>query len=256
MVDYENSTHRPPIGLQTILFGRDTDTESATFLDRLQEIGYTALESNPSDPAGFKARLEERGMDHAGLHFSAPGLRDIDTHIETLKILGAKDICNSGPIDWNDRSAENWRKTIDLLNTTGLKLRDAGCALHYHNHDLEWNPIEGEDKLRPIDMLLDRLDFDLVDFCIDVAWVTKAGDDPAAFLRRHADKISYLHLKDYDDHGWCPLGQGVVDLRAVEECLAELPRVRWCVVEQDQPRDDPYADARTSREYLENEYNW
>ncbi len=256
MVDYEDPRNRPPLGLQTIIFGSETDTESVTFLDRLQEIGYTALETNPADPATFKARLGEHGMEHAGLHVAAPDLKRVDEHIQTLKILGSRDLCNSGPLDWNDMSAENWRKTIDLLNTTGLRLHDEGIALHYHNHDIEWKTIEGEPELRPIDMLLDRLDFDLVDFCIDVAWVAKAGGDPAAFLRKHAERITYLHLKDYDEKGWCPLGRGVVNLRAVEECLADLPKIRWCVIEQDRPSGDPFQDVRISREYLENEYNW
>ena len=44
--------------------------------------------------------------------------------------------------------------------------------------------------------LLVATDPALVTFELDLAWVVTAGADPVAYLKKHADRISMLHVKD------------------------------------------------------------
>ena len=62
-----------------------------------------------------------------------------------------------------------------------------------------------------------------MDLCVDIAWVQKGGLDPAEFLRQHKDRISYLHLKDYNEEGWTELGSGVVNISGVMQRAARIP---------------------------------
>lgn len=93
------------------------------------------------------------------------------------------------------------------------------------------------------------------------------------FMRRHVDRISYMHFKDisptvkadviarntgfYEACGqgiFCNLGQGDVDFPAVRQLLLDHGFEGWCTVEQDcDPTLDvsPVDDACANREYLQ-----
>ena len=68
-----------------------------------------------------------------------------------------------------------------------------GIAFHYHNHDYEFDDLGG--GTTAMDLLLDGLDNDAVDLCLDVGWVYVAGEDPGAFLAAHSARTGYLHSK-------------------------------------------------------------
>ena len=109
--------------------------------------------------------------------------------------------------------------------------------------------------------------------CIDTGHCTYAGFDPIAFMRRHMDRITYVHFKTtdtkvkaevianrtgfYDACGqgiFCNLGDGEVDFPAVRQVLLDTGFEGWCTVEQDcDPLldPDPLGDATLNREYLE-----
>ena len=58
----------------------------------------------------------------------------------------------------------------------GKQFRDEGIHLHYHNHDFEFLKVDGNKT--GMDILMEGLDFRVVDLCVDVAWVMRGGDDP------------------------------------------------------------------------------
>ena len=245
----------PPVGLQTIVFGKQYSIEDEAVLDHVAKAGYAALETTPQDPVRFKAMLDERGMRHAGLHTSPGSLRDVKEIVEKLRILDSRDVSNSGMLDWNKRTLDDFRETIAILNAAGRALRAEGIRLHYHNHDFEF--LEKPDGKRSgMDLLLAELDPAAVDLCVDVAWVLKGGLDPVEFLRAHRDRIGYLHFKDFDDEGWTELGRGKVDFPAIMGYLPEMPDVRWVMIEQDNSRIDPLESLAVSRTYLKETFGY
>ena len=112
-----------------------------------------------------------------------------------------------------------------------------------------------------------------VKICFDTGHHSFAGFDPVAFMRRHVDRISYMHFKDIDPavkadavarrtgfydacaQGiFCNLGTGDVDFPAVKAVLDEAGFQGWCTVEQDcdpAAGTDTLGDARANRRYLE-----
>ena len=150
---------------------------------------------------------------------------------------------------WGEHALDDWRQTIAVLNEAGRKLSDHGIHLHYHNHAFEFEPIRGED-ITGMDMLIEELDFNACDFCIDVAWVSRAGFDPADFLLDHQDEIGFLHLKDHEGEAWREIGQGDIDWEAVIEAIWELPNVGWAMIGQDQTDKDPCTSSTMSRNFI------
>lgn len=241
----------PPLGIQLYSYGTKFSFTAPTseLLDTVVAAGYGVVEGqNDSDPAGFAALLQSRQLTHAGLHVTPARLRDVASLLAQLAATGARDICNSGLLDWNKRSTGDYAESIELFNTTGRRLRAAGVYLHYHNHEWEFDRTDGERT--GMDLLLAGLDPAAVDLGLDLGWVLRAGHDPVGFLRANADRIGYLHLKDFNGTDWCPLGRGRQDWPALIAAIRDLPNVRWAVVEQDPSDQDPVVAAQLSRDYL------
>lgn len=251
-----NEATYPPLGLQLIIFGGHLDLKTQTdeILDAVADAGYEAVEGGTPDARAYRAKLEAHGLRYGGSHVTPSALSNLTPLIDYLRVMGAHDISNSGLLRWNDRTVDDYRQTITILNEAGRALRDQDIHLHYHNHDFEFAKVE--DDKTGFDLLLEGLDPQAVDFCVDVAWVQKGGHDPAEFLRRHADRIGYLHLKDYNDAGWAALGQGVLDWPAVMSAVAELPFARWAMVEQDSTGGDPAEQIALSRRFLKDNFGY
>lgn len=241
----------PKIGAHMLVFASAWDYEARIddILDCVAKAGYAGIEGSFSDPAALREKLDARGLKHGSLHTGPKVLQNPDDLIKAAKTLGSHDICNSGLLQWGQHSLDDWKQTIEILNTAGAKLRDNGINLHYHNHAFEFEPIEGQD-FTAMDLLMDELDFNACDFCIDVAWVSRAGLDPAEFLADHADLIGFLHLKDHEGETWREIGNGVIDWHEVIEAIWELPNVEWAMIEQDKTDKDPCESSTMSRNYI------
>ena len=239
---------RPPLGLQTIVFGSKYNIEDAAVLDRVKAAGYDALETGAKDPGAFRKMLDARKMRFAGSHVGLRGLLDVKPLIASLKTLGSSDLCNSALMDWDKRSLADYQEGLKVLNRAGKELRAAGIRLHYHNHDFEFLKVDGSKT--GMDLLIDGLDPECVDLCVDVAWVTKGGLNPVDFLRQHKARVGYLHFKDYNADGWIELGQGCVDFAGIMKVLPELTGARGVICEQDSSRLDPIESVAISRRFL------
>ncbi|HJP28224.1 MAG TPA: sugar phosphate isomerase/epimerase, partial [Dehalococcoidia bacterium] len=123
-----------------------------------------------------------------------------------------------------------------------------------------------------IEMLLEDTDPELVSLGQDVGHLAYRGVDPVQFVRKHQDRIPYLHIKNVDfglqrmvqaqeipfiravEMGmFCELSRGVVDYVAFREMLEEIKFDGWAIVEQDMypaPFDKPLPIAKRNREYL------
>lgn len=246
----------PPVGAQLIVFGPkyDVNRDTDAILDCVAAAGYAAVEGGSNDPVEYRQKLEERGLVYGGSHTGLQGLIDPQPLIDYLHAVGGSDLCNSGLMAWDKRTADDYREGVRILNEAGKVLRSEGIHLHYHNHAFEFEKVDGD--TRGIDVLIDGLNPEYVDLCVDVAWVMRGEDDPASFLLKHKELVGYLHFKDHDGEDWIELGQGKVDLASIMEAMPELTKVRWVMIEQDSAKIDPMDSCRISREYLRTAFGY
>lgn len=76
------------------------------------------------------------------------------------------------------------------------------------------------------------------------------GGDPVAVIRKYADRIPYMHFKDYGKGGFLPLGEGHQDFEAMAAALREAQYDGWVLVELDS-HPDPLQAAKVSKAYLD-----
>ncbi|MEM7574926.1 MAG: sugar phosphate isomerase/epimerase [Bacteroidota bacterium] len=151
-----------------------------------------------------------------------------------------------------------YRLLADQLNEAGLKAKERGLKMTYHNHNFEWHPMEGS---HGFNILAERLDPEVFTFELDVFWAAIAGQDPVEVLTSIKDQVSLLHLKDLkaatspvtvlDDvpeDAYQELGNGTVDIKTLMKMGHDFG-VDYCFVEQDQS-PDPLASTKTSFDWL------
>jgi len=142
------------------------------------------------------------------------------------------------------------------LNRRGEQVASIGRQFAYHNHSMEFRPVEGEQCM---EIMVSNTDPDLVKLELDLGWIAVAGLDPLAELNRYQSRVIACHMKDYDPRiagvsasdavpipemqQLVPPGSGTLDFAALMQRLDEL-NVSHRFVEVDVSAD-PLADARS-----------
>jgi len=142
---------------------------------------------------------------------------------------------------------------VAALNDIGKALHDLGLAAAVHQHTRTC--IETSEEVYAV---MEAVDSRYVTFGPDVAQLAAGGADPVRILKDFLPVITNIHLKDWNGGphwaGYCPLGQGKVDLPAVMDVLEKSTRLKYVMVELDPSRNPPMTPeetARASKVYLQ-----
>lgn len=164
--------------------------------------------------------------------------------------------------------AAEWKLFRDRFETIArMASEEYGLVPGLHQHVGGFQEFEVEHE-----RMLGEIDDSLLKICFDTGHYRYAGFDPVAFLKRHIDRISYVHFKDinpqvhaqvvaertdfFKAHSqgvFCRLGEGDVDFPSVRRILEEAGYSGWATVEQDADPLvglKPLEDARQSLDYL------
>jgi inosose dehydratase len=123
-----------------------------------------------------------------------------------------------------DRAAYNFlehkENIVRTLNETAKAVTDLGLTAVLHQHT--GTCVESRDETYAV---LEAVDTRYVKFGPDIGQLTKGGSDAVKVVRDFLPLVEHMHLKDYngvDPHllGYCPLGQGKVDIPAILDLVA------------------------------------
>ena len=137
-------------------------------------------------------------------------------------------------------TAEDWVWYARQMNEKGAKLDATGLRIACHNHNTEFAKLANGRTI--FDLLIAETDPKLVDFELDLGWVRAAGLDPAAVLKRHASRVTQLHMKDLRETkpnfdglmNPADLGTGVQDWNGIADAI-KGSAVRHVFFEQEPP---------------------
>lgn len=220
-------------------------------LKQVEHIGYAYVEAAGYDeeartyygmaPTEFNAYLDEIGLIPMSTHQASITLDNADQHIEDAVAAGFKYLVIPIPPMGHFRYFQDTQsmgmsneveEVTNILNAIGEKAANAGIELLYHNHDFEF--VENENGIVPIDYFLENTNPEHVNFQMDLYWATKAGADPVAYFEEYPGRFKAWHVKDMDEEGrFAPVGKGTIDFGHIYQ-HRELSGMKHYFVEQDQ----------------------
>ncbi len=111
--------------------------------------------------------------------------------IELNQIIGSKTLvmASAGRVEGID----GWKGVAAKLTMAAEKLKPLGMRAGFHNHKIEFVPLEGK---RPIEVLAANTPKD-VTLQFDVGTAVEAGADCIAWIKANPGRIRSLHLKDW-----------------------------------------------------------
>jgi len=150
-------------------------------------------------------------------------------------------------LTWDQVSA-----AVDQLNSIGEACNAHGLRFAMHNHEKEFQQLEGEVVYN---YLLDHTDPELVTMEVDLYWAYKGGADIRTYFEAHPGRFELVHVKDsYDSpdmRSFACVGSGILDFPDLFS-YREVAGFRHLIVEHDQPEADSELEcARSSIEYLQ-----
>jgi inosose dehydratase len=163
------------------------------------------------------------------------------------KKFGASQIALGGGATRYDGVREgDYKKLAAALDKVCDMADELGMTASYHPHmgSLVESP-EQLDKVMPHTRIW---------LCPDTGHVVLGGGDPAAVVKKYADRIKYIHLKDVTSSGmFCPLGKGTIDFPAL---VSGLGKDVLYAIECDGWDGDPQEGARITFDYLKTKLNF
>lgn len=139
------------------------------------------------------------------------------------------------------------------LNEYAKAMNDLGLNAGLHQHT--GTAIESRDETYAV---MESVDTRYVKFAPDVGQLQKGGADAAKVVKDFLPITVHMHLKDYKgwEHfaGYCPLGQGTVDLKSILDMVERANPQANIMHELDGSANAPYTPLQTAqigRAYLE-----
>jgi len=196
-------------------------------------------------PADVRTMLDDLGLASPSTHVSLEQLEaDAAGQFEIARTLGQHHVVVPFLAPPLRQNLDGYRSVAERLNVLGEQAQAAGLQLAYHNHDFEFEMLDGG---MPFDVLLQETDSGLVKMQLDLFWIFVGGQSAVEYLSADPARYVSCHVKDgsRDPVAQTIVGQGSVDF---ESAFAAADFQHY-FVENDQP-EDPEAFARQSAAHL------
>ena len=240
-----------PIGLQLYSVREDCQRDLPGTLEAVARMGYAGVEF-----AGYYGRSarELRQM------LDGLGLRCCGTHIGLNTLVGdelAKTIAFNqelgnpylvvpGLPEERRNSRAAWLETAHIFNEIAEKLAPHRMRTGYHNHWVEFQPMDGE---LPWDTFFGNTAPGVI-MQLDTGNALHGGADPVPYLSRYPGRAITVHLKEWDaDNPVALLGEGSTDWPVVFDLCETHGATEWYIVEQE---SYAYTPLEVVRRCLEN----
>jgi Xylose isomerase-like TIM barrel. len=219
------------LGLQIYSLQKELYDDFPKRMKQLKESGYTKLELagydngkvGGLDMLEFKKIADDNGISIDSSHVMAP-LGEGFIFKEYTKALipqfkefwkvAADHHAQIGckylilPMMPQCKTLEEASLLCEIFNISGEVVKGAGLQFGYHNHNMEFERLlTEEEKKKPfsffqkpgvqiLDLFLRDTAPSLVVFELDVYWTVMGQNDPIEYMKKYADRIKALHIKD------------------------------------------------------------
>lgn len=238
-----------PVGLELYSVRGDLAKDLMGTVRGVAQMGYECVEFyapyydwTPEFAKQVRKELDDLGVrchsTHNGANALAP--EGIQKALDLNQIIGSGYIVMASAGKITD--LDGWKRVAETLNQATETAKPRGLRVGYHNHALEWKPVDGQ---RPIELLAAQTDKSVM-LQLDVGTCVEAGNDPVAWIDRNPGRIRSVHCKD-----WSPTGgyqvlfaEGVSPWKKVFEAAEKTGGVEFYLLEQEGSRFPEMESAK------------
>jgi len=246
-----------PIALQLYSVRHELATDVRGTLKAVADMGYEGVEgAGPPQHSAEELRsmLDEFGLACCGWHTPFDLVQD-DKLAETIafnKALGNANLIVPGIPEHLRRSRADWLKLASFFNELAGKLAPHDMVTGYHNHHVEFHPLEGE---LPWDTLFGNTRSEVI-MQLDTGNAFYGGADLVPILQRYPGRAVTVHIKSYSREagksdprlGYRPLiGEDEVPWEAVFQACETIGGTEWYIVEYE---SDAYPPLEAVERFL------
>lgn len=252
--------------------------------ERIKEFGfqsYTVRDFIYKDMAGTLKRLKKAGYDHMegfdfnngkflgkpiaetmkivndskinlkSIHIMTPNMGDkMQMTIDQAAETGTEYLVCAFLMPNERQSIDQYKALCEQFNKMGEASKKAGIQFAYHNHDFEFQEVDGQ---IPMDVILKETDSNQVKIELDIYWARKAEINPLSFFRDNLHRVPLWHVKDLSlDEGqpMTEIGNGIIDWRQMFSHKNDAG-LQYFFIEQDANfAEDSVSSLETSIKYL------
>lgn len=233
------SAARIPVGLELYSVRDELIKDLHGTVRAVAKLGYEVVEfyspyySWTTDTAKeVRTLLDDLGLRCLSTHNGAPalGAEGLPKAIELNQILGSRCIVMAGAGQVS--GVDGWKMVAERLSEASEKLAPLGLSAGFHNHRVEWEPIDG---VRPMDVLAANTPAAVV-LQLDVGTCLQAGADPVGWINTHPGRIRSIHCKDWaPDRGFAVLvGEGAAPWATIIDAAEKRGGVEFYLIEQEE----------------------
>lgn len=241
-----------PVGIEMYSVRGEQQKDLIGTVKAVAKMGYDGLEFfspyyqwTPDQTKEMRKLLDDLGIKcfstHNGIQSFSP--EGIQKAIDYNSTLGSKYIvlASAGRVNGPD----GWKGVAEKLTAGNEKMKSAGLHPGYHNHQLEFKPVEGK---RPIEIIADNTPKDVM-LQLDVGTCVEVGSDPVAWINTHPGRIKGLHLKEWSPtEGYKALfAEGAAPWKKIFEAAEKKGGVEYYLIEQEGSR---FSELETAERCL------
>lgn len=224
-----------PIALQLVSVHSDCEKDLPGTLEAVANMGYQGVDF--AGYYGFEATeirnfLDDLGLVTAGCHTGLSTLHG-DTLKETIEfnhILGNRYLIVPWIPEEQRDSRDAWLRTAEVFNDIAAKLEPEGMFTGYHNHHVEFTPMDGEIQW---DTFFSHTNARVV-HQIDTGNALHGGGSPEHFLSKYPGRSLTVHLKEFSaTNDKAIIGEGDTNWDEVFRLSETIGGTEWYIVEQE-----------------------
>lgn len=240
-----------PVALQLYSVREDCTRDLPSTLEAVTNMGYEGVEF-----AGYYGRsveelrnmLDDLGLKVVGTHIQIGTLLgdELKKTVESNKTLGNRFLIVPALPKERMISKATWLETARLMNEIAGKVKPEGMRVGYHNHWVEFQPIEEE---MPFDIFFGATVPDVV-MQFDTGNAMRGGANREGLLeivKRYPGRVVTVHLKEYSSKKeGVVIGEGEVEWKRFFKICETIGGTKWYIVEQETCAYPPLECVRRS----------
>jgi sugar phosphate isomerase/epimerase len=247
-----------PIGIELYSVRDEMAKDTLATVRAIARMGYEVVEFysayyawTPEFAKDVRKLMDDTGIRCHSTHNDARSFRPegIEKAIDYNKTLGAKYVVMASA--GNVSGLAGWKGVGDTLTLAMEKLRPAGLRAGYHNHQAEFQLVDGK---RPIEAIAANTPKDVM-LQFDVGTCVEVGNDPVGWIDANPGRINSLHLKDWapgaetdKEKGYRVLfGEGAAPWQEIFTAAEKTGGVEFYLIEQEGSR---YPSLETAQRCL------